>query len=98
MLGIRTLLGLEPKGEILTSAPDAVLVPWMGMLTLENIPGRWGRATVTAKGDEKAVLSTKEIYQQVLSRRATLGERKASSLNLGLAMTDVAGSNGHRQN
>jgi hypothetical protein len=51
----------------------------MGMLTLENIPGRWGRATVTAKGDEKAVLSRKEIFQQVLSRRATLGEEKLAA-------------------
>lgn len=73
MLAIRTLLGLEPKGEVLTSAADPVLPWWMGILTLENIPGRWGRAMVTAKGDEKAMLSMKQIYDEILTRRATLG-------------------------
>jgi glycogen debranching enzyme len=73
MLAIRTLLGLEPKGEVLTSAADPVLPSWMGILTLENIPGRWGRAMVTAKGDEKAMLSMKQIYDEILTRRATLG-------------------------
>jgi len=79
MLGIRTLLGLEPKGEILTSAADPVIAPWMGILKLENIPGRWGRATVIAKGDEKAMLSTKQIYQRILSQRATLGEERLAA-------------------
>lgn len=79
MLGIRTLLGLEPKDEILTSAPDPVLPPWMGVLTLENIPGRWGRATVTARGDEKAILSTKQIYEEILTRRAALGEEELAA-------------------
>jgi glycogen debranching enzyme len=79
MLGIRTLMGLEPKGEILTSAKDCVLPPWMGMLKLENIPGRWGRATVLVEGDEKGVLSTKQIYQQILTRRATLGEEQLAA-------------------
>jgi len=79
MLGIRTLLGLEPKGEILTSAADSVIAPWMGILKLENIPGRWGRATVIAKGDEKAMLSTKQIYQRILSQRATLGDERLAA-------------------
>jgi glycogen debranching enzyme len=79
MLGIRTLLGLEPKGEILTSAADAVLIPWMGMLTLENIPGRWGRANFTVKGDEEAMLSVKQVYEQILTERASLGEEKLAA-------------------
>ena len=73
MLGIRTLLGLEPKGEKLTSATDAVLPPWMGTLSVENIPGRWGTANIVAKGDDKAMLSMKQVYDQVLSARADLG-------------------------
>ena len=76
MLGIRTLLGLEPKGEILTSAADPVLVPWMGILTLENIPGRWGRATVTAKGDEKAVLSDETDLSTKSCRSVQHSEKK----------------------
>jgi glycogen debranching enzyme len=79
MLGIRTLMGLEPKGEILTSAKDCVLPPWMGMLKLENIPGRWGRATVSVEGDGKGVLSTKQIYEQILTKRATLGEEQLAA-------------------
>src|SRR5262249_24621082 len=54
MLGIRTLLGLEPRGEVLTAAAAAVIPPWLGTLTVEGIRGRWGKATVSAKGDEKA--------------------------------------------
>src|SRR4029450_5430947 len=48
MLCIRTLLGLEPKGDVLTSADDPALPPWIGTVTLDGIPGRWGRATVVA--------------------------------------------------
>lgn len=73
MLGFRTLLGLEPKDGILTSASKPVLPFWMGTLSIENIPGRWGRANVVAKGDDK-VLSTKQIYEEILSRRAELVE------------------------
>jgi glycogen debranching enzyme len=79
MLAIRTLLGLEPKGEVLTSAADPVLPSWMGTLTVEGIPGRWGKATVTAKGDEKAVLTTKQIYEQILSRRAQLDQEELAA-------------------
>ena len=50
MLGIRTLLGLEPKGEVLTSNPKPVLPAWFGTLTVEGIRGRWGRTTVVAIG------------------------------------------------
>jgi glycogen debranching enzyme len=74
MLGIRTLLGLEPKGEVLTSADKPMLPFWFGTLSLEGIPGRWGRATVVAKGDGNKVLTTKDIYQDILTARSGLGE------------------------
>jgi len=76
MLGIRTLLGLEPKGDVLTSAENPVLPRWMGTLTLDGIPGRWGRAKVVAKGDDKAMLSTKQIYDRLLAAREELDNRK----------------------
>ncbi|HZI55862.1 MAG TPA: glycogen debranching N-terminal domain-containing protein [Verrucomicrobiae bacterium] len=74
MLGFRVLLGLEPKGEVLTAAPDPVLPNWLGTLTIEGIPGRWGRANITAKGDDKNMLSVKQMYETILSVRSTLGE------------------------
>jgi glycogen debranching enzyme len=73
MLAIRTLLGLEPKGDVLTSAADPVLPEWFGVLSVEGIPGRWGKANVTAKGDEKKALSIKDIYEKFLTKRAELG-------------------------
>jgi glycogen debranching enzyme len=72
MLGIRTLLGLEPKGDVLTSADDPVLPPWIGTVTLDGIRGRWGRAKVVAKGDETAMLSTRQIYETILAAREEL--------------------------
>ena len=79
MLGIRTLLGLEPKGEVLTSAADAVVPPWMGTLSVEGIRGRWGKANVSAKGDEKAILSTKQIYERILSARTEADEQEPAA-------------------
>jgi glycogen debranching enzyme len=79
MLGIRTLLGLEPKGEVLTSAPDPVLPTWFGTLTVEGIPGRWGRTNVVAKGDDTGMLTAKQIYETVLSRRADLGDEELAA-------------------
>jgi glycogen debranching enzyme len=79
MLGIRTLLGLEPKGEVLTSVEDAVLPPWLGTLTVEGIPGRWGRATVVAKGDDQAMLSVKQIYDRILARRQDLSKKELAA-------------------
>jgi len=76
MLGIRTLLGLEPKGDVLTSVQDAVLPPWMGTLTLDGIPGRWGRAKVVAKGDDTLRLSTKQIYELLLASREDLDNKE----------------------
>jgi hypothetical protein len=68
------LLGLEPKGEVLTSVANPVLPFWFGTLTLEGIPGRWGQTTVVAKGDDKAVPTTKQIFSTVLTARSDLGE------------------------
>ena len=79
MLGIRTLLGLEPKGNVLTSASEPVLPFWLGTLSVENIPGRWGRANIVAKGDDSKTLSTKEIFEEVLSNRAGLEETKLAA-------------------
>lgn len=73
MLGIRTLLGLEPTESTLASVEDAILPYWMGTLTVKGIPGRWGRANVVAKGDDKAMLSVREIYEQELAAREELG-------------------------
>lgn len=78
-LGIRTLLGLEPKGEVLTSADNPVLPLWFGTLSLEGIPGRWGRTNVVAKGDDKAAPTTKQIYEAVLTMRSGLGEEELAA-------------------
>ncbi len=79
MLGIRTLLGLEPKGEVLTHAESPVLPYWAGTTSLEGIPGRWGRATVVVKGDDKAVLTTKQLYETTLTKRTGLGEEELAA-------------------
>ena len=79
MLGIRTLLGLEPKGDVLTSTSDPVLPYWMGTLSVESIPGRWGRANVIAKGDDSKVLTMKQIFEQALTRRVDLGEEELAA-------------------
>jgi hypothetical protein len=73
-LGIRTLLGLEPKGEVLTSVENPELPFWAGTLSLEGIPGRWGRTNVIAKGDEKTAATAKQIVETILTMRSTLGE------------------------
>jgi glycogen debranching enzyme len=79
MLGIRTLLGLEPKGEVLTSASDPVLPFWFGTLSVEGIRGRWGRANVVAKGDDKSMLSTKQIFERILENRDELDQQKLAA-------------------
>jgi glycogen debranching enzyme len=79
MLGIRTLLGLEPKGEALTSTPDPVLPYWMGTLSVDGIPGRWGKARVVAKGDDTSVLTTKQIFEVALARRADIDEEELAA-------------------
>jgi len=79
MLGIRTLLGLEPKGEVLTSNPKPVLPAWFGTLSVEGIRGRWGRTTVVAIGDDTARVTMKQIYETTLSRRADLDEEELAA-------------------
>jgi glycogen debranching enzyme len=79
MLGIRTLLGLEPKGEILTSVADPVIPPWFGTLSVEGIRGRWGKTDVRAKSEAKPMLTMKQIYEEALSRRAELGEEELAA-------------------
>jgi hypothetical protein len=76
MLGIRTLLGLEPKGDALTSVDSPILPPWMGTLTVDGIPGRWGRAKVVAKGDDKAMLDLRQIYERILASREELDKKE----------------------
>jgi len=66
------LMGLEPKSEELTFVSDGVLPFGMGTMTLEHIPGRWGHTSVTVKGTEDATISTKEIFETILTRRATI--------------------------
>ena len=79
MLGIRTLLGLEPKGDVLTSVEHAVLPPWMGTLTVDGIPGRWGRTKVVAEGDNKAMLNMRQIYDRILAAREELDEKELTA-------------------
>ena len=79
MLGIRTLLGLEPKGEVLTYSMDPILPSWMGTLTVDGIPGRWGRAKVVAKGDDTAIVNMKQIYDDLLTKRKDLDKAKIAA-------------------
>ena len=76
MLGIRTLLGLEPKGDVLTSVENPILPSWMGTLTVDGIPGRWGRTKVVAKGDDKTMLNLRQIYEQILASREELDKKE----------------------
>ncbi|WP_416903395.1 glycogen debranching N-terminal domain-containing protein [Micromonospora echinospora] len=48
LLFLRTMLGLEPDGERLTS--DPVLPEGIGPLGLLGVPGRWGRVDVVPAG------------------------------------------------
>ena len=68
MLGVRTLVGLAPGGDVLTSAANPVLPYCMETQWVEGIPGRWGKASEVAKGDDARVLTTKQIDEQFLSR------------------------------
>jgi hypothetical protein len=51
----------------------------MGTLSVEGIPGRWGKANVVAKGDDKKILTTKQMYEQILSRRESLSEEELAA-------------------
>jgi hypothetical protein len=65
---------MEPKGKVLTSAADPVLPAWFGSLSVEGIRGRWGKASLAAKGDENAMLTVKQIYARILTGRTQLDE------------------------
>src|SRR5215472_12544860 len=79
MLGIRTLLGLEPKGGELTFSKDPILPYWIGTLTVDGIPGRWGRAKVVAQGDDVSMLNMKHVYDRILTARKDLGKEKLAA-------------------
>lgn len=55
LLGLRVLLGLDVNQEQLESRPS--LPEWVGTLTLENIPGRWGRNRASAERKNSPLLS-----------------------------------------
>jgi glycogen debranching enzyme len=75
LLGIRTLLGLEPHGEVLTS--DPVLPEWIGTLALEGIPGRWGKSNVVA--EQKGSPSYKQLYGRLMTQRQSLGDKNIAA-------------------
>lgn len=69
LLGIRVLLGMEPRGEVLQA--DPALPSYVGTLALEGIPGRWGKANVVA--EQKGAPSYKQLYTRFLAERTHLG-------------------------
>jgi glycogen debranching enzyme len=74
LLAFRVLLGLEPIGDELTSAP--ALPQWIASLRIENIPGRWGRVTVQA--ERAGGLSYRDIYAELFRDRAAMSGKRAS--------------------
>ncbi len=68
LLGIRVLLGMEPRGNVLES--DPVLPAWIGTLALDGIPGRWGKAQVVA--EQKGSPSYKQLFTQFVTQRVVL--------------------------
>jgi len=71
LLGLRVILGLEPRGEVLESNP--VLPPWIGTLALEGIPGRWGKAQVVA--EQKGAPSYRQLFSQFLAKRIEVDQK-----------------------
>jgi len=74
LLGLRVLLGLDVRGEKLESRP--VLPEWVGTLTLENIPGRWGRARASAERRDSP--SYQELFERVVAQRSGVDAIKAA--------------------
>jgi len=74
LLGLRVLLGMEPQGELLESNP--VLPDWIGTLALEDIPGRWGKASVIA--EQKNSPSYKHLFNRIVAQRSGLDASKAA--------------------
>jgi hypothetical protein len=78
MLGFRVLLGLEPKGNVLTCASDPILPFWMQNLTLSGIPGRWGRVDISAQQKGK-IFAAGDIYEGILIARMGLDDEEAAA-------------------
>jgi len=70
MLGIRVLLGMEPKGNALTS--DPCLPEWIGTLALENVPGCWGRTNVVA--EQKGAPTYSQLVDRLIAEHDALRE------------------------
>jgi glycogen debranching enzyme len=68
LLLFRVILGLEPRGDRLTS--DPALPEWVGSLAVRGIPGRWGRADVVAEA--LATPSYRDIFLEWFAERRAL--------------------------
>ncbi|WP_416905874.1 hypothetical protein [Micromonospora echinospora] len=51
LLLLRTMLGMEPRGEHLVARP--AVPPGMGRIELLDIPGRWGRAGAVGRAHKE---------------------------------------------
>jgi hypothetical protein len=71
MLGMRVLLGMEPKENELSS--DPLLPEWIGSLALKNVPGRWGRIDVIAN-QKSALSSVQQLVDRFFAERRALFE------------------------
>jgi glycogen debranching enzyme len=71
MLGMRVLLGMEPKENELSS--DPLLPDWIGTLALKNVPGRWGRIDVVAN-QKSALSSVQQLVDRFFAERRALFE------------------------
>jgi glycogen debranching enzyme len=70
MLGLRVLLGMEPKENTLTV--DPFLPEWIGTLALSKVPGRWGHVDVVA--EQTGAPSAIQLLDRVLAERSALHE------------------------
>lgn len=68
LLGIRILLGMQPKENALSV--DPFLPKWIGTLALLNVPGRWGRTNAVA--EQKGAPSYNQLIDRVLVERSAL--------------------------
>jgi hypothetical protein len=70
MLCISVILGLQVKEDALTYSPK--LPAWITTLTLEEIRGRWGSATVVAQNETQ--LTGKQLVMDIIQEREILTE------------------------
>ncbi len=71
LLAIRVILGLEPKGDVLTA--DPVLPEYFGRLAVRGIPGRWGHADIDTgpvRGADVSGLQEAWLDHLLVSREA----------------------------